>query len=900
MAREPEPRQWFAERLDELLRLARPRRLEDVAQVASQRIFAQARADGRIPKQLPDKRRISAWRTGKNVPTDPAVFTTVVAVLIDAARQRTASHRAATEGLLDGDTWESWRTAAAQAPVSPQLPTRHVPLSPHRILMAEANLLLQLGVHRAVETAPERLSAPLGSALPVYVPRDHDSMKLWDALDPENPVNRLVVLVGNSTTGKTRSAAEMARRRLGDWELFVPADAGALLRWIGRDPRPRAVLWLDELRDFLAGGSGAAVAAALRRLLASEHRIVAIGTLWPEDWQTHAGDDAGRRQGSPAVRALLGRAVRVDVPPQFSAVEWDRARRQRTLAFAVKSCSTTRKLTQFLAATPHLLRRYADADPYSKALLTAAMDARRLGYRALFTSRFLKQAAVGYLDERARVSPPRDWYSRALRYATSEVKGAVAPLTPLRTLPGVGRANGFQLADSLEEHAGFARSQVIVPVEVWDALIAEAEDPDDLERLGLAAQSRSYYRYMSLFCRTAAAQGRGLALYFVMRNLEDQGRAEEAIGLRIAAAESGDTEQMKHLARHWERNGLVDKTKEVWRQAAEDGDAAAQDGLAGVLARDGDVAAAEKWWLAAAKTGHAQAMWSLWESLEARGLGRDAERWLRRAVDAGEWMAAHRLTRLLTESGRAGEAVEIWRPRTALDDTEAMLELARALEAAGDPCEAALWWHRAIEAGSAKAVFGLQHLLFRHGNTEDAYGIVAHAISVGDTKVIELLCKRNGGEITLIRGLESGLRRACSEGSWAARDVLSDFLFSDGRTDEAVALWLPAAEARDFNSMRHLIRLMWLSKNPREAERWENRMVDAGDGSAMASRAWTLQEAGRLQEAEIWERRALETGYTSNSPVNLEYVLRNMGRAAEADRLHSYGIEPGGRTADPW
>lgn len=900
MAREPEPREWFAERLDELLRLARPRRLEDVAQAASQRISAQARADGQVPKRLPDKRRISAWRTGKNVPTDPAVFTTVVSVLIDAARRRNAIPGAATEGLLDRNAWERWRTAAVQATVSPQPPTRRVRVAPRRTLMAEANLLLQLGVHRAVETGPERLPASLRSALPVYVPRDHDGTKLWDALDPDHPVNRLVVLVGKSTTGKTRSAAEMARRRLGDWELFVPADAGALLRWIEGDPRPRTVLWLDELRDFLAGGSGPAVAAALRRLLTSEHRVVAIGTLWPEDWQTHAGNDAEPNQRSSAVRALLGRAVRVEVPPQFSAVEWDRASEQRTLAFAVESCSTTRKLTQFLAATPHLLQRYADADPYCKALLTAAMDARRLGYRALFTSRFLKQAAVGYLDERSRVSPPRDWYARALRYATSEVKGAVAPLTPLRTSPGVGPADGFQLADSLEEHARSTRSQVIVPVEVWDALVAEAEDPDDLERLGVAAQHRGYCRYMSLFCRPAAAQGRGLALYLVMRNLEDQGRAEEASALRIAAAEAGDTEEMEHLSWHWERREQMDKAKEVWRQAAEDGDAAAQNGLAGVLARDGDVVAAEKWWRTAAEAGHAQAMRKLADSLETRGLGHDAEHWWRRAVDAGEWLAAHRLTRLLTESGRAGEAVEIWRPRAALNDSEAMVELARVLEEAGDPIAAAEWWQRAIDKGSTKAVFGLQWLLFRFGNTEDSYRVVERAIAAGDTKVIEELCKRNGGDITLIRGVESGLRRACGAGRWAAREVLSEFLSADGRTEEAVPLWLPAAEAGDFASIRWVIRLMWLSENHREVERWENRLVEAGDGSAMASRAHDLREAGRLHEAESWERRALETGYTVNSPVNLEYLLRKMGRSAEADRLHAYGIEPGGQTATPW
>jgi TPR repeat protein len=896
---EPEPRAWFAERLDELLRLAGPRRLEDVARSAARQISAQARDAGKVPKRLPDKRRISAWRTGKNVPADPAVFTAVVSVLIAAARPRVRLGTA-TKGLLDAGAWEQWRMAAAQAPVSTELPVLHAPIAPRRTLMAEADLLLQLRVHRAVETGPERLPRPLGSALPIYVPRDHDRTELWDALDPDDPANRLVVLVGKSTTGKTRSAAEIARQRLGNWELFAPADAGALLRWIAGDPPPRTVLWLDELRDFLSGRHGPSVATALRRLLAGEHRVVAIGTLWPKDWQTHADNRSEPGQGAAAVRELLGRAIRVKVPPQFSALEWERAKEQRTLAFAVESCSATRKLPQFLAATPHLLERYADADTYSSALLTAAMDARRLGYRALLTSRFLKRAAVGYLDEQSRVNPPRDWYARALRYATTEVKGAVAPLTPLRTVPGIGNANGFQLADSLEDYAQSARSQVIVPVEVWDALVDEAQDPDDLERLGMAAQDRGYYRYMHIFCRPAAARGRGIALHLVTRNLEDQGLAEEAIALRIAAAEAGDTEEMKHLSWHWERKGQIDKAQEVWRRAAEEGCAAAQNGLAEVLARDGDVSAAEQWWRSAADAGHAQAMRALAESLESRGLDRDAEHWWRRAVAAGEWYAAHRLTRLLKESGRAGEAAEIWRPRATLHETEAMHELARILEAAGDPRAAAEWWQRAIDAGSAKAVFCLEGLLFRYGNTEDAYWVVARAIAAGDTEVIEELCKRTGGDITLIRGVENGLRRACAAGSRAVQAVLSEFLSADGRTDEAVPLWLPAAEAGDVTSMRCLIRLMYLSENQREVERWESRLIEAGEGSALASRARALWEAGRLDEAASWQRRALETGYTANPPVNLEYLLRAMGRAAEADRLHAYGIEPGGRTADPW
>jgi Domain of unknown function (DUF4365) len=245
--------------------------------------------------------------------------------------------------------------------------------SPRRTLVAEADLL-ELGVHRAIEVNPGPRPTVSASVLPVYVSRDYDRT-LRDALDPERPANRLVVLVGRSTTGKARSAAEMARRRMGDWELFAPADTLDLLQWIERGPWPRTLLWLNELRDFLAGWNVEAAAVALQRLLASEHRIVVIGTLWPDDWQSYAEP----QKSPPAVRNLLDKALRIDVPPQLSAAEWYRASEQRELASAVKACAQTRRLAQFLAATPDLLRRYADADTYSRAVLTAAMDARRLG-----------------------------------------------------------------------------------------------------------------------------------------------------------------------------------------------------------------------------------------------------------------------------------------------------------------------------------------------------------------------------------------------------------------------------------------------------------------------------------------------------------------------------------------
>ena len=55
------------------------------------------------------------------------------------------------------------------------------------------------------------------------------------------------------------------------------------------------------------------------------------------------------------------------------------------------------QVTQFLAGVPELMARYRNAPPSAKALIHAAMDARRLGMGLRLPQAFLKAAAPGYL-----------------------------------------------------------------------------------------------------------------------------------------------------------------------------------------------------------------------------------------------------------------------------------------------------------------------------------------------------------------------------------------------------------------------------------------------------------------------------------------------------------------------
>ena len=60
-----------------------------------------------------------------------------------------------------------------------------------------------------------------------------------------------------------------------------------------------------------------------------------------------------------------------------------------------------------------------------------------------------------------------------------------------------------------------------------------------------------------------------------------------------------------------------------------------------------------------------------------------------------------------------------------------------------------------------------------------------------------------------------------------------------------------------------------------------------------------LEQAGRDEEAAAFYQRAAEAG-SSGALKEAFRMLTKAGRAEEAVRLRPYGIEPGGRIANPW
>jgi transcriptional regulator with XRE-family HTH domain len=241
--------------------------------------------------------------------------------------------------------------------------------------------------------------------LPGYVRRAHDEVVAEVVGQAAAGHSRMLVLVGSSSTGKTRACWE-AVQPLADqgWRLWHPHDptrAEAALADLDQ-VAPRTVVWLNEAQHYLGHPQyGERIAAALHTLLTRLDRqpVLVLGTLWTDYTDTYA------RLPSPSapdphsrVRELLsGRTV--TVPDAFSQEELDDAADlaqggDQFMADALTRARVHGRLAQDLAGAPELLRRYQQGTAPVKALLEAAMDARRLGVGLHLRQTFLIDATT--------------------------------------------------------------------------------------------------------------------------------------------------------------------------------------------------------------------------------------------------------------------------------------------------------------------------------------------------------------------------------------------------------------------------------------------------------------------------------------------------------------------------
>ena len=318
-----------------------------------------------------------------------------------------------------------------------------------------------LEVHRPVQPEDPQPGLP---ALPAYVPREHDAELGSVVRAAAEGRSGIAVLVGGSSTGKTRAcweALQLLRDRSRAWRLWHPIDPSrpdAALRelpGIG----PRTVVWLNEAQFYLDvadGGLGERVAAGLRELLRDPARapVLVLATLWPQFWDGLTARPAGGADPHAQARELLA-GHDITVPAAFTPAQLQQLSQAGDARLAqAAAAAQDGQVIQFLAGAPELLARYRNAPPAAAALINAAMDARRLGMGIGLPQAFLEAAAPGYLTDAEWDALGEDWLEQALAYTAVPCKGVRGPLTRIRPRPARSRATGPGSRDSDEQLAG--------------------------------------------------------------------------------------------------------------------------------------------------------------------------------------------------------------------------------------------------------------------------------------------------------------------------------------------------------------------------------------------------------------------------------------------------------------
>ncbi|MER6048320.1 hypothetical protein ABT168_12785 [Streptomyces sp. NPDC001793] len=855
----------------------------------------------------PPRSTVSDWFTGKSLPQDAERLWAVVEVLLEWTVG--APDRKTPEGkcwwLAKRQEWRDlWRQA--QPEVQPaDTATSRLRLG---IPIADADPVDHLEVHPAIRLANTSIAADV---LPLYVERAHDE-RLSEETKLVQERSRLVVLIGDSSTGKTRALWQAVRELPKGWRVWRPADRTALLEGLARQrPLSRTVLWLNELQRYLLPNGQAdpdgKAASALITLLAEPDRgpVLIVGTLWhdPHSTLTQQPRDPSARDPHQQARALL-KGSTIKIPEDFSGDDL-RALRRLSVDDARLSEAFDRggtRITQYLAGARELVHRYDHAPPEARAVLNAAADARRLGVGEDLPHAFLRAAAAAYLDTnhwRIQSDTWRaTWFDRATDYTSEPCRGVPGLLTrnvPPPNAPPELSPHAYQLTDYIQQQSERRRYLSVPPTGFWEAA-AEHLRTEEIVQLAYAAVRRLRLRIAADLFRVAAYAGNGEALnglrvlrrrirvpegaghqeeedlasryppFLVAQVREADGDLEGAERAYRQAAEAGDGSALRRMLLMRESVGERERAEQAYRKAAEAGDTDALLVLALLRAEAGDEEGAERLCREAAETDHLEALLTLASIREKAGDRQGAERAYREAAEADEVSALVRMAASRREAGERDGAEEAYREAAAAGRTNAFLDLAHMHEEEGDWEAAEDAYREATQAGHTNALLDLARMREKIGDRE---------------------------------GAERACREAFGSGHACALWDLAQAREKAGDREGSERAYREAADAGDTGVLVEVARMREEEGDLEGAELEYQRAIDAGDVSALSRLGWMREQVGDRDGAERAYREAADAGDTG-ALVKLALMWEASGDREGAERLYRQAADAGYETYYLW
>ncbi|MBX7265902.1 hypothetical protein KIF24_07580 [Micromonospora sp. Llam7] len=480
--------------------------------------LASSRASGQLSWQLLRGLRVIDLRLEGDDPADQASAIAGLMAIAGNASQATAlwrrlvtlsSRYAQTAATVD----QTLLSRDLSSQLSPVTPSRTQPFSnaapdhgqkttntigetrqPWQSIPVADCLPEQVGVHGVSGESDEETRLNL----PPYIVRDYDRA-LRSKFRQLSSQGGLLIAVGASSTGKSRSMYEAVREVCPDWQLLLADSADALRKAVKSGIPGRTVVWLDDtpsLRYLGAGGLTKTEVLALIRH--ADQPVVVVDMLWPAVYQQlstvpQAEPEAQANDVWRDAREVLSLAAHavIDVPDQFSSHEREQAARvasstgDRRLAEAL--ADNQYGISQHLAGAPQQIKHWEHgkvSQPYGWAVLTAAIDIRRIGIRVPLTVDLLSEAAWAYLTGAQIADASSNWLEAALSHASKKLHGGIQALLPV---PGskIGSLAGYEVADYLQQYASIHRYYEPLPPGLREILSANLDATDALVQLAL-------------------------------------------------------------------------------------------------------------------------------------------------------------------------------------------------------------------------------------------------------------------------------------------------------------------------------------------------------------------------------------------------------------------------------
>ncbi|MCR8576085.1 tetratricopeptide repeat protein [Streptomyces sp. Isolate_219] len=453
---------------------------------------------------------------------------------------------------------------------------------------------IAFGIHRVP-------SSPDFPDIVEYLPRSIDS-HLDAILQSLEETGGMLLLTGDSASGKSRALYESMRRNLANWEVCNPDPDIDITNLPTSARRERKAVWLDDLHSYL---HATGLTPALLDSLTNSNFII-LATLRTEFYDHYAGEKGSLRDAGPRIPSSPGRVIRAAHHVALERI-WDEHERE----FAARSSDPRVSdalnsdraygLAEYLAAGPQVLRAWKSAsrvngNPRGAALVAAAVDLARTGVGTSIPSSSIERLHERYLANAGGPALRPEELDEAWQWAGEIILGVTSPLIP--STHGTWKPFDYLVSNSARE--SHPRD---IPDEIWNEVLqivddsrrilvsnvakfagkldtaksallplAEADVLDGLVNLGAVlafekdyAGARNFFSRASTLGDTTATHNLGSLAYI-------QGDLEQARAWYTSAIENGEKQSIAALGLVHEKLGDQEGAIAIWRRGTEAGD----------------------------------------------------------------------------------------------------------------------------------------------------------------------------------------------------------------------------------------------------------------------------------------------------------------------------------------